>query len=136
MKTFEDLQVGDRIYYFQRMKIGYYIITSIENCTDTFVDYTYRHEKITREKNYTIIKYKNSQNKEFDIELNPLNLCKYQSRTRYGSTPIFSDKNAAIKHVTDLFDYRKSVLESLQERYTKERNLIEKYKECLSNLPD
>ena len=136
MKTFGDLQVGDRIYYFQRMKIGFYTITSVENFTETSIDYTWNHEEVKRDKNYTIIKYINSQNKEFDIEFNQYQLEGFKSRTRYGSTPIFSDRNAAIKHVTDLFDYRKGVLADLQARYDKERTLIEKYKDCLSNLPD
>jgi hypothetical protein len=42
----------------------------------------------------------------------------------------------AIKHVTDLYDYRKEKLAKLQVQYDKERNYIEKYKECLKNIPD
>ena len=136
MKTFKDLKVGDRIYVYQRMKINYYTIIDISHYTETSVDYTWDHKERKTEKHFTFITYKNSQNKEFDIEFTDSQLENYESKTSYGRDPIFADREIAIKHVTDLYDYRKEKLAKLQVQYDKERNYIEKYKECLKNIPD
>ena len=88
------------------------------------------------EKNFTLITYKNSQNKEYDIEFADSELDNYESKTTYGRDPIFANREMAIKHVMDLFEYRKEKLAKLQAQYDKERDYIEKYKECLKNLPD
>ncbi len=136
MKTFKDLKIGDRIYNYQRMQIGYYIITNIDHLKETSVDYTWDHKERKTEKNFTIITYKNSQNKEFTIEFTDIQLEKSESRTNYGYIPIFADREVAIKYVTDLYDYRVAKMEKLKTVYDKEYNIVEKYKQCLKNIPD
>ena len=136
MKTFKDLQIGDRMYVYQKMKIIYYTITNINNLTETSIDYTWDHKEVKREKNFIIITYKNSQNKEYDIEFSEYELDKYESRTTYGRDPIFANREAAIKYVTDLYDYRLKKMEKLKTAYDKECACVEKYKECLKNIPD
>ena len=136
MKTFKDLKIGDRIYIYQRMKINYYTIINIDHLKEISTDYTWDHKERKTEKNFTLITYKNSQNKEYDIEFTDSELDNYESKTTYGRDPIFANREMAIKHVMDLFDYRKEKLAKLQAQYDKERDYIEKYKECLKNLPD
>ena len=136
MKTFKDLKIGDRIYNYQRMKIGYYTIININHLKETSIDYTWDHKERKTEKHFTIITYKNSQNKEFTIELTELQLEKCESKTTYGGTPLFSDRELAIKYVTDLYDYRLAKMEKLKKAYDKEYVCVEKYKECLKNIPD
>ena len=115
-------------FFFTGIDISHYIETS--------VDYTWDHKERKTEKHFTFITYKNSQNKEFDIEFTDSQLENYESKTDYGRDPIFSDKELAIKHVLNLYNYRKEKLAKLQVQYDKERNYIEKYKECLKNIPD
>lgn len=136
MKIFKDLKIGDRIYNYQRMQIGYYIITNIDNLSETSVDYTWDHKRVERKNKYTVITYKNSQGKENTVEFDEYGLNEYISRTRYGSTLIFSDKEMAIKYVTDLYNYRVEKLKKLKEKYDKEYAYVEKYKECFENIPD
>ena len=136
MKTFKDLKIGDRIYNYQRMKIGYYTIININHLKETSVDYTWDHKERKTEKNFIIITYQNSQNKEFNIEFTEEQLERNESCTMYGGTPIFSDRDMAIKHVTDLYDYRLAKMEKLKKAYDKEYICVEKYKECLKNIPD
>ena len=40
MKTFKDLKIGDRIYVYQRMKIGYYTIVDINKLKEISTEYT------------------------------------------------------------------------------------------------
>ena len=136
MKTFKDLKIGDRIYNYQRMKIGYYTIININHLKETSIDYTLDHKERKTEKNFIIITYKNSQNKEFTIEFTESQLERNESCTMYGGIPIFSDRDMAIKHVTDLYDYRLAKMEKLRTSYDKECTLVEKYKQCLKNIPD
>ena len=136
MKTFKDLKSGDRIYVYQRMKIGYYTIIDIHNFKETSTRYTWNHQEIKTEKHFTLITYKNSQNKEFDIEFEDSQLDNYESKTTYGRDPIFADREAAIKYVTDLYNYRLKKLADLQAKYDKEKSYVEKYQECLKNIPD
>ena len=136
MKTFKDLKIGDRIYNYQKMKLGYYTVIDIHTLKETSVDYTWDHKKRKRERKFVIITYKNSQGKEFDIEFTGADLNDVQSYTTYGRVQIFSDKEAAIKYVTDLYDYRLAKMEKLRTSYDKECALVEKYKQCLKNIPD
>lgn len=136
MKTFKDLKSGDRIYVYQRMKIGYYTIIDIHSFKETSTRYTWNHQEIKTEKHFTLITYKNSQNKEFDIEFEDSQLDNYESKTTYGRDPIFADREAAIKYVTDLYNYRLKKLADLQVKYDKEKSYVEKYQECLKNIPD
>lgn len=136
MKTFKDLKIGDRIYNYQRMKIGYYTIIDINHLKETSVDYTWDHKERKTEKKFIIITYQNSQNKEFTIELTESQLEKCESRMTYGGIPLFSDRELAIKYVTDLYDYRLKKMEKLRDAYDKECACIEKYKQCLKNIPD
>ena len=45
-------------------------------------------------------------------------------------------KPIKIKYVTDLYDYRLAKMEKLRTSYDKECALVEKYKQCLKNIPD
>ena len=136
MKTFKDLKIGDRIYVYQRMKIIYYTIVDVRSLKETSISYTWDHKERKTEKNFTIITYINSKNKEFDIEFTDTQLKKGDSRTNYGRDPIFADREVAIKYVTDLYDYRLKKIEKLRDAYDKECACIEKYKQCLKNIPD
>lgn len=136
MKTFKDLKIGDRIYVYQRMKIGYYTIIDISKLKEISTEYTWDHKEVKREKNFIFIKYKNSQNKEYDIEFSENTLDECESKTTYGRDPIFADREAAIKYVTDLYDYRLAKMEKLRDAYDKECACVEKYKQCLKNIPD
>ena len=136
MKTFRDLAIGDRIYVYLNMKITYYTITNISHLKETETSYDRFHNEITKTKLYTIITYVNTQNKENDIEFKDIDLDNSQDKTNYGGNPIFADRDLAIKYVTDLFDYRLEKLKQLEAKYDKERSYVEKYKECLKNIPD
>jgi hypothetical protein len=136
MKTFKDLKIGDRIYVYQRMKIIYYTIVDVRTLKETSTSYTWDHKEIKLERKFIIITYKNSQNKENDIEFSEYELEKCESRTTYGRDPIFADREVAIKYVTDLYDYRVAKIEKLRTAYDKECSIVEKYKQCLKNIPD
>lgn len=136
MKTFRDLAIGDRIYVYLNMKITYYTITNISHLKETETSYDRFHNEINKTKLYTIITYVNTQNKENDIEFKDIDLDISQTKTNHGGNPIFADRDLAIKYVTDLFDYRLEKLKDLEAKYDKERSYVEKYKECLKNIPD
>jgi hypothetical protein len=139
-KTFGQLQIGDQMYCYTKMKVIPYTIINIENKEEVSTSWTY-HKEIIKSNRYRIIKYINSKGQEYTLEFNDTPNYRINSeledfqRKNY-SGEIFSDRNAVIKYVTDLFDYRKQKLKKLQIQYDKERDYIEKYKECLKNLPE
>ncbi len=140
-KTFGQLQIGDQMYCYMKMKVISYTIIDIKNKEEVSTSWTYDHKEIKKVNRYRIIKYINSKGQEYTLDFNDTPKYRVNSElddfrcTNY-SGEVFSDRNAVIKYITDLFDYRKQKLEKLQIQYDKERSYIEKYKECLKNLPE
>jgi hypothetical protein len=133
MKTFKDLVKGDRIYTYQKMKISFYTVTDVEHREETSIDWTWDHKERKTVKRYVFIYYKNTQGREDTLSFSDdFDECETYN---YGVN-LFSNREAAIKHVTDLYNYRLEKLEKLRNKYDKERSYIEKYKECLKHLPD
>jgi len=140
-KTFGDLKVGDQMYCYTKMKVISYTIIDIQDKEEVSTSWSHDHKEIKNIKKYRFIKYINSKGKEYELEFddNPSysrnsELEKFRCKNYSGE--VFSDRNAIIKYITDLYDYRKQKLVELQYLYDKERDYIEKYKECLKNLPD
>ena len=136
MKAFFDLQIGDKIYYYDKFKIHEQIIHDItlDKKQEERIDFWSR-DKIIRT-NYVLtikagknsvikINYYNKNPKEFNTD--ELNKVYGVYEVMSGRMPRFSNYEKALKYITHLKTIHENRAYKIRERLKKEEKIISKY---------
>lgn len=136
MKAFFELQVGDKIYYYDKFKIHEQIIhdISLDKKQEERIDF-WSGDKIIRT-NYvltikagknSIIEIIYSNKNPNELNINELNKIYGVYEIMWGGMPRFSNYEKALKYITHLKTVHENRAYKIRERLKKEEKIISKY---------